>query len=549
MVWRRHCERDTCAVLVRRGGWLTVCISFPDTALPRLRRSIIRGPLPHFHPSDNAPPMPATPKPKPGPRPQKKQAAPQDSRASGALIDRIFDDVRGRIESRALAVGERLPSVRTMAASMDISNETVLRAYDKLAAAGYLEARRGSGFYVSPEALQVGKPAPSQRWNGPPAQNAWDHLMHSRGANGDSALGTLPAEWAGTEVLSGALRSLAARPHVHLSEYADRRGWLPLREALVARLGMAGISATPDQIVSTAGATDALDLVVWSFLYQGQYAVVEEPAPYIHTQRLLASGVWILRVRRMDDGPDLEQLAELCQKYQPKAFFCSSVLQNPTSTSLSPRKAHQLLKLAEQYGMWIVDDDTYGDLLPRSKLGSVTRLAALDHFERVIHIGSFSKTVAPALRSGFLVASLQRLERMLLMRSVGSIHSSLLTDQIVCHALTEGGYEQHCERLQKKLAASGKALLAKIRARGWQAVETGAGMYLWMSPGQGVDGPAVWQALAAQGVMVANETVFMSYGTGSHMRLNIARTDDALLDRIAAAIASTGRAAPPAGMP
>ncbi|AVS79498.1 PLP-dependent aminotransferase family protein, partial [Paracidovorax avenae] len=70
--------------------------------------------------------MPATPKPKPGPRPQKKQAAPQDSRASGALIDRIFDDVRGRIESRALAVGERLPSVRTMAASMDISNETVL---------------------------------------------------------------------------------------------------------------------------------------------------------------------------------------------------------------------------------------------------------------------------------------------------------------------------------------------------------------------------------------------------------------------------------------
>ncbi|SDP11671.1 DNA-binding transcriptional regulator, MocR family, contains an aminotransferase domain [Paracidovorax cattleyae] len=474
--------------------------------------------------------------------------------ASGEVVDNMAEilrkDMVGEINlNRWDLCCIRLPSVRAMAASMDISNETVLRAYDKLAAAGYLEARRGSGFYVSTEALQVGKPAPPQRWNGPPAQNAWDHLLHSRGADGDSALGTLPAEWIGTEVLSGALRSLAARPHVHLSEYADRRGWLPLREALVAKLSMAGIGATPDQIVSTAGATDAVDLVDWSFLYQGQYAVVEEPAPYIHTQRLLASGVWILRVRRLDDGPDLEQLAQLCEKYQPKAFFCSSMLQNPTSTSLSPRKAHQLLKLAEQYGMWIVDDDTYGDLLPRSKLESVTRLAALDHFERVIHIGSFSKTVAPALRCGFLVASHRCLERLLLMRSVGSIHSSLLTDQIVCHALTEGDYEQHCGRLQKKLAASGKALLAKIRARGWQAIETGAGMYLWMSPGEGVDGPAVWQALAAQGVMVASETVFMSDGTGSHMRLNIARTDHALLDRIADAIASTGRAAPPAGIP
>ncbi|BFO55608.1 PLP-dependent aminotransferase family protein [Acidovorax sacchari] len=493
--------------------------------------------------------MPATPKPKPGPRPQKNQASPQAARASGALIDRIFDDVRGRIENRALAVGERLPSVRAMAASMDISNETVLRAYDKLVAAGYLEARRGSGFYVSPEALQVGKPASPQRWNGPPAQNAWDHLLYSRGPDGDSALGTLPAEWIGTEVLSGALRSLAARPPANLSEYSDHRGWPPLREALVAKLRMAGIDATPDQIMTTAGGADALNLVIWSLLYQGQYVVVEEPASFIHTQRLLASGIWILRVQRLEDGPDLERLAELCEQYKPKAFLCSSVLQNPTSTNLSPRKAHQLLKLAEQHDMWIVDDDTYGDLLPRSRLGETARLAALDHFERVIHIGSFSKTVAPALRSGFLVANSQRMRRLMLMRSVSAIHSSLLTDQIVHHLLSEGGYEQHCEKLQKKLAARGKALLAKIRARGWQAAETGAGMYLWMSPGEAIDGGAVWRALAAYGVMVANESIFTSEMIESHVRLNIARTDDALLDRIAAAIAGIGGAAGPAGMP
>lgn len=492
--------------------------------------------------------MASTRKPNPAPMPPKKQSAPQNARASGALIDRIFDEYRGRIESRALAVGERLPSVRAMAASMSISNETVLRAYDKLAAAGYLEAKRGSGFYVSPRALERGTPPPSPRWSGPPSPDSWDHLLHSKGPGSDSALGTLPAEWTGTEALSAALRSLADRAPAGLADYADRRGWLPLREALAARLRMAGIDATPDQIMTTAGATDALDLVVWSLLHQGQYVVLEEPAPFIHTQRLLASGIWILRVQRLEDGPDLQQLAALCEKYKPKAFFCSSVLQNPTSTSLSPRKAHQLLKLAEQHDLWIVDDDTYGDLLPRSRLGETARLAALDHFERVIHIGSFSKTVAPALRSGFLVANGQRMQRLVLMRSVSAIHSSLVTDQILHHLLTAGDYEQHCRKLQERLDARGRALLAQVRARGWQANGTGAGMYLWMSPGEAVDARAVWQALAADGTRVANETLFASHRFDAHVRLNIARTDDAMLDRIAAAIDRVAsHPQPPAG--
>lgn len=479
--------------------------------------------------------MPAPPPAKPGSK-QRRKAAPPVARAGEPLIDRIFDDIRKRIEQQSLEIGERLPSVRAMAASMRISNETVLRAYDKLAAAGYLQARRGSGFYVASQALQAGKSSAAGGWAGPAAPNWWNHLLRSDEAHGGSALGTLPVEWLGTEALSEALRALAARPRRSLFDYSDIRGWLPLREALSARLRMIGIGATADQIVTTAGATDALDLVIWSFLSQGQYVVVEEPAAFIHTQRLMASGLWVLRVRRLHDGPDLEQLATLCEKYQPKAFFCSAVLHNPTSTSMSPRKAHQLLKLAEQHEMWIVDDDSYGDLLPRSKLGSVTRLAALDHLERVIHIGSFSKTVAPGLRAGFLAAGSPRMERLLLMRSVGSIHSSLLTDQLVHHLLTESGYEQHCEKLQKKLAASGKELLAKIRARGWQALDTDAGMYLWVSFGERIDARAVADMLRGEGMMLAHESTFSSEGVSQHVRLNVARTDDAMLDRIAAAV-------------
>ncbi|AVS62114.1 PLP-dependent aminotransferase family protein [Paracidovorax avenae] len=501
--------------------------------------------------------MQVPPASKQGSKEKKKQAFPPAARANGALIDRIFDDVRSRIDQRSLEIGERLPSVRSMAASMAISNETVLRAYDKLTAAGYLEARRGSGFYVSPRAFQAGAAAQPDQWRGPSTGVNWGPLLHAEGPHDGSALGTLPAEWGGADMLLEALRAVAARPSKSLFDYADVQGWLPLREALSARLRTAGIAAAAGQIVTTAGAADALDLIVSTFLHPTQYALVEEPGPFIHTQRLLASGLWLLRVPRLDDGPDLEQLAQLCEKYRPKAFFCSSVLQNPTCTSMSPRKAHQLLKLAEQHDFWIVDDDSHGDLLPRGQQGSVTRLAALDHFERVIHVGSFSKTLAPGLRSGFLAASGQRLKPMLLKRSVCAIHSSLLTDQIVHHVLAEGGYEPHCEKLRRKLAASGKALLEKVRARGWQAADTGAGMYLWMSLGDGVGAHAVCEALRADGVRVASEAAFMSqaenanagYAESAHVRLNVARTDDALLDRIAAAVARVAaqRTPPAAG--
>ncbi|SFE76653.1 PLP-dependent aminotransferase family protein [Paracidovorax wautersii] len=477
------------------------------------------------------------------PQPTRQKTAAAAAHGASPLLDQIFDDIKGRIEQMSLEIGERLPSVRAMAASRGISNETVLRAYDKLTAAGYLQARRGSGFYVAQGARQVGKAAALEAWSRP-STTYWERLVQADRFPGGSATGSLPADWMDAKSVSAALQVLAAHPRNELFGYAGSQGGLPLREAISARLGAAGIEAGPERIVTTAGASDALHLVVWSFLAPGKTVVVEDPAPFIHIQRLLASGLNLLHVRRQEDGPDLEQLAELCEKHRPSAIFCSSILQNPTSTSLSMRKAHQMLKLAEQYDMWIVDDDTYGDLLPRSRLGAVARLAALDQLERVIHIGSFSKTLGPGVRSGFVAASSERLERILLMRSVSSIQAPALTDQLVHHLLVQGDYERHCERLHKQLAQAGKALLDKVRARGWEALDTGSGMYLWVSLGQGVKARAVWSTLFAQGELIANAEAF-SYRAemASFVRLNVARTDDRMLDLIAQAIEASSKAA------
>ncbi len=478
--------------------------------------------------------MPDTRSPKPA---HLRENAPAPRNGS-PLIDQIFEDIKKRIEQMTLEVGERLPSVRAMAASMGISNETVLRAYDKLTAAGYLQARRGSGFYVAPGARQVGKAVSVQAWS-KPATTYWERLLGADRFPGSSASGTLPADWMDPKAVSAALQALATHPRNDLFEYSDSQGGLALRSVLSERLRMAGIDASPEQIVTTAGGSEALHLAIWSFLAPGQTVLIEDPAPFIHIQRLMASGLQLLYVRRLEDGPDLEQFVELCEKHRPVAFFCSSILQNPTSTCLSMRRAHQLLKLAEQYDLWILDDDTYGDLLPRSRLGSVARLAALDQFERVIHVGSFSKTLGPGLRAGFVAASSQRLERILLMRSVSSIQAPALTDQLVHHLLTQGGYDSHCERLQRQLSRAGKALAAKVLARGWQVAADGDGMYLWVDLGEGVKAKAVLASLLAEGELIANAEAFTYLpALASFVRLNVARTDDRTLDLIAKAVAA-----------
>lgn len=296
-----------------------------------------------------------------------------------------------------------------------------------------------------------------------------------------------------------------------------------MRQQLQLKLLEQGIQAHPAQIITTSGATDALHLAIWANFYPGDYVLAETPGPFMQIERMMASGLEIVRVPRLADGPDLDALQAACEKYRPKAFFCSSVLQNPTSTSLSPYKAHQILKIAEAFDMLIVDDDTYGDLLPPGASGNVARLAALDQLERVVHIGSFSKTVSPSLRAGFLAASPAQIERIMMYRSAGVIHGPLLTDLFMHHFLAQGGYRQHCETLHARLEAIRNETREALLTMGCRISPTPSGMYLWASLGEGVSAKKVAQQLASNGILSAPGEAFSTdHSCASYMRFNIA---------------------------
>lgn len=460
-------------------------------------------------------------------------------------VDRIAQSLAERIRNGELAAGTRLQSVRNLAQQAGTSIQTVLRAYDKLVAQGYLEARRGSGFYVRYKERVATAAEPS--WlHAKPAASDWRRLLHAdRPYERRIGCGTLPEAWLDRPALASAIRAIGATSLQSLAGYADPHGYLPLRQQLQLKLLEQGIEADPRQIVTCAGAADALHLFVWSHFHPGTYVLLEDPAPFLHVQRMLASGLEIVRVPRLADGPDIEAMREVCARHRPRAFFCSSLLHNPTSSSLSPGKAFQILQLAEEFDLTVVDDCTYADLLPSSPLVQRVPLAALDQLRRVVHVGSFSKTLAAGLRVGFLAASPACVERIALHKSVGAINSPVLGERLVYHLLSQGKYRHHCERLQSRLHDCRERLIAQLAARGFVPEPTASGMYLWLSLGQGVNGKAIAQALDRRGHIAAPAQDVFSHSprNTSHMRLNVAvACDNPVLDILAEEVASARQA-------
>jgi DNA-binding transcriptional MocR family regulator len=239
---------------------------------------------------------------------------------------------------------------------------------------------------------------------------------------------------------------------------------------------------------------------------------------------MMSAGLEMLAVPRLSDGPDLEVLRALCIEHRPRFFFLGTALHNPTGTHVVPHKAFQILRLAEEFNLTLVEDDTYGDLIPGGAAGAVTRLASLDQLQRVIYIGSFSKTMAPGLRVGYLAASSERIEWMATYRALNCLASNSLAERIVYRLLSEGSYRHHCEQLRARLADVRPRAADALQRLGLTLThEPDAGLYLWADLGEGVDAFKVSQQLLEQGHLTAPGRLF-SLAHASHMRFNIATT-------------------------
>lgn len=452
------------------------------------------------------------------------QAVPLSREAGESLVEQIVRSIEVRIEDKLLRAGARLPSIREFADAQGVSRFTVVEAYDRLVARGLLESRRGSGFYVRerslPGASKKTAVAPSKR-----IDVAWllRNMLREHPPQKMPGSGLLPHEWLDSELISGALRSVS-RQQQNLLHYGSPQGFLPLRQQLQLRLAEFGVSAAPEQFVTTSGITQAIDLITRRFAQPGDTVFVDDPA-WFHMFGVFASmGVKVVGIPRLPDGPDIERLAQLAALHKPRFFVINSVLHNPTSTSLSAAKAFQVLKLAEQHDFMIVEDDIYCDMYA-GQVGSAARIAALDQLNRVIYLGSFSKTLAANLRVGFLAASHDLARDLADRKMLATLTTSELGERVVYKILSEGHYRKHADRLRGKIAAMRDKAIRQLERAGLKIDAAPAGIFVWADAG--CDTNVMAEKAMEQGYLFAPGSLFSPNQLPSaRTRINVATMSD-----------------------
>ncbi len=465
---------------------------------------------------------------------------------SQSLTEQLSQRLAQRIRDRLLPAGARLPSVRETAQTQGVNPSTVVAAYDQLLAWGLVEARPRRGFFVRefdkkvPLALDGIGVSATDKWAvlqaaEPPITSPINAtalirgMFHHLSDKPQPGMGVFPPEWLASTFMTAAVRKVvspAALQTASLS-YGEPKGDPGLRQALSTRLRGMAIDAAPGQIITTVGATHALDVVSRTLLKPGDAVMVEEPGWAVEFARLDALGARILPVPRGPLGPDLEVMARYCEASPtgapPKLFVSVSVLHNPTGQSLSPGHAHRVLQLAHQHGFYVAEDDTYSHIAPPH----ATRLCALDGLRQTIYVSGFAKILAPNWRVGFLAAPPELTERLLDTKLLGTLTTPSLLEKALALCMEQGQLRRHAERIRTRLDAARSRSVKLALAAGCTFVAEPAGLFGWVDTG--VDTEALAQRMLDEGYLLAPGALFHAARTPSTlMRINFTTTQEAV---------------------
>jgi len=455
--------------------------------------------------------------------------------ASQSLAEQLAGRFSERIRNRLLSPGTRLPSVRQCALQQGVSPSTVVAAYDQLLAQGLVEARRNRGFFVREAALlpEPGSPSargPVQEASAPVDATALIRAMfQGSGDKPQPGTGVFPADWLEAAFMSAAVRRVTSAQSLRSFslQYGEPAGDAGLRKSLSQKLAGLNVHAPPGQIITTVGASHALDIVSRTLLRPGDPVMVEEPGWAIEFARLSALGMRILPVPRRADGPDLAVMARYCEVHRPKLFVSVSVFHNPTGYCLTPGSAHRILQLANAHDFHVVEDDTYSHLASEH----ATRLCALDELQRTIYVSGFAKILAPGWRIGYLAAPPALVERLLNTKLLSTLTTPALLEKALAWCIDQGQLRRHAERIRTRLDLARARSVKLAQAHGCRFAAPPAGLFGWVDTG--VDTEALAQRMLDEGYLLAPGSLFHATRQPSTlMRINFATTQEAQFWRV-----------------
>lgn len=338
----------------------------------------------------------------------------------------------------------------------------------------------------------------------PPPAAKWTGAARYSFVGGNNDPDTVPVE-----ALRAAADAILAREGRTLSNYTVNtgpQGYLPLREFVVAKLKRdAGIACTADDIVMVSGSLQALDLVNAVFCERGDTVIYEQESYQGSINRMTRMGVNVIGIPLDSGGMRMDALAAALadlksRGVRPKFIYTIPTVQNPTGTIMSEDRRRELLKLSEEYGVPIFEDDCYADLIWNGKRPPA--LYAMSETGGVIHIGSFSKSIAPALRVGYIVAPWEILSRVL---SLKTDAGSGALEQMVLAEFCKPHFKSHIPQLRLALRAKQLTLMETLNEQFGTAAEFEdalGGIFLWVKLPDQVDSMQLYHKALAAGVAI-----------------------------------------------
>ena len=422
--------------------------------------------------------------------------------------------------------GTKLRSLREAAADYGVSKNTVVEAYDRLVARGYVEPRHGAGYFVSGIQPKVEDPVSARLIEAVDiATLLREQLEHSFTVR--LGEGRPPAEWVEGSVLKSHLRNITGGQRgLFEHAYGSPIGFEPLRQTLSRMLSDRSIAVRPEHVLLTLGANHAFDLIIRQYLRPGDAVLTDSPGYYPLFAKFKLAGVRMVGVHRGAEGPDPDDLARKAQASGARFFFTQSLAHNPTGGSLTLGRAYDILRVAEKLDFMVVEDDAFGDLMAPS----AARLAALDQLRRVIYVGTFAKILSASLRVGYIAAAPEIISNLVNMKMLTIVNSSGYVERIVNTVLNDGHYRHHLKRLSGRVKDAQLSAVRILRELGLRPqVEETDGYYMWVELPEGVNDIDLTRSAARESIFLAPGSVFEidgSRGDRNFLRLNVAYVGD-----------------------
>jgi DNA-binding transcriptional MocR family regulator len=467
---------------------------------------------------------------------------PLDRQMTQPIYLQIRDRVKRLIISGMLQPGDRLPSVRQMAKETQVNKLTVIEAYGILEAEGLIHARLGSGYFVNSSSTVPPQPAtfaPDQRVIIPqPTSNSFcDSYITSLKAHRQADMVDFSMGFPqlfGLDDLQRIARRAMNQVVDNLSNYDFPQGQEVLRQQIAQMLVQRGLVVSADDLIITSGSMQGISLTMRYFLKPGDWVIVESPTWYGTLTTLETMGARIVGIPMTPEGMNLELLEQYLKSHRPKLIYTISTLHNPTGITTSQAHRQQLLALAQEYECPVLEDNAYEGLNFEPVPAPIK---AIDQQDTVIYLGTFSKTLMPGLRIGYMVVTGRHRQPLIEQKILDDLHTPTPSQAIVREYLASGHYRHRLQHLQSWHLQSRNVMLEAMgqhfpQEANWTVPK--GGVFLWVQLPESLPLEQICQEVREQGVLVMPGNSFFPDRQGyAAMRLSFCRPAEAIRSGIA----------------